>query len=1446
MPETPNCQNIFDTHYCYDHIYPRGRSGETLRAWDIRNEHLLVIKRPAPQDAPPLRAAQQVSIETERKALERLSGHPVLTELYATGSFKVGPQTHTYIALDRAEGEVVADSVLELAEQGQRLPMLEMLAIIEQLMDLIAHAHEQQVVYNDVDAKHLFWSRENYRLKVIDWGNAVLLDEGSTPPGITRQTDIYQLGELLYFIVTGGKRLDSETTPDGEHVVLFGEDTLNVPAALQAIISRATHPSLRRRYITLGDLRRALDEFRQPLESQRANTLNTVRRELDKRKSKQELEELAASINEVLVDDPGYPQAHELHTEVMTGLRRLEIQASIDAGRIHLDTANWGRASEVMLDLLVQADEKIAPVIRFIIAAAEYLGEKGRTQAPPALSPAIDALIAEEPQRAGNLLLENSDDDTLLLAEQLATLFSDISLLRPHLARLREEFGSLGQDTTALSGIETTLSQPPVNINLGSVLEVYQEAERGLNNLAPTIDDLTQRHQLNPARLREPFSRAQQVLHTIIDHLRQMSFFAYSDPRRAGEALRTVSTIDPSNPYLAQLNDYFDEIHQAIKALGSFKPKTDGSDLADWFTRVINFLQPYGDDLEDRDLHIALESLETTAKLWNETRDGFILGRTRKIKANLARMADLMTPLNKNIANWFGRMERRVNDAAGVETLSSNPELGRRLVNAYQEWDQGRFAKVVEMADQMKRSAQSEGEEKAVERLRRLGELATNWLRNDGSSNYEQTDTAEHAAVELFLPDENLERENFAKQMPTTVVYLKTMRGLIDTMRHSSTAALRILFLHYVWRGMLCVLEDELDDARFWREAALKAIPKGRSNAVFAEFDTTLTGRQLVLEAQQALNAVHSPGDLKNLRPLLNQPLADQWLGDVQQEVRQIELALRHWQDGEFREARDTLDNALQQLTHTEEHSRMKLDEIRAWVKPLRAAASELQAARLKVEQLANTTSVSQPNEAPNPQIENLLVTIVRTTEEQLGEEYTPQVLEWLATYRAVKDTHIDESLTKQEKLDAFTSHFASLFINKHPAYPLFQTWRNFTYDLPDEVEEETAAYEGEALDEAGMVPVYQVGLDEETTERKRPSRRIQPAQTVETPSQADTPAFEDAEDVIRYEEMVESGGFPWVTIAALVVVVAGVIAFVLLLGLGSDDDSGSDDSGSGASTTQNDFGDANGDGDNAGLSAATATFTLQPTSETPTFTPSPTATTPAPTATSSPTPSNTPTPTPTTEVPTIAPDMDDIQTGEALDGLAALNRLSPEQFTWDSNWFQSGAGGVWQLGVPKAEAGSGLIVAGIDPSLLNNMLGDGAAENLVAIEAEMELRQFDEDDISAGLFFGLGLENPDRNRSAAEVRVTQASPTFINPGIREDGNYRGVSPRLAPQLRFTLRLERNPDGTISHYIDGQWLGDSAPNYAFGQALAPVFYASGGDVFVTIERLELELSAVPQ
>ncbi len=1453
MSDTPASgrTSLFDNRYRYDHIYPRGRSGETLRAWDTQDhDRLVVVKRPAPQDAPPMRAAQEVSIRNERKALERLAGHPALAELRGAGSFKVGAQTHTYIAMDRADGQIVADTVRELAERGERLPTLEMLVIVDQLLDVLALAHEQQVVYNDVDTKHLFWNRDLYRLKVIDWGNAVLLDEGGGPSNITRQSDIYQVGELLFYIISGGARFDSEATADGEHIVLFGSDTAHVPASLKNVITRATHPNTRRRFSTIAELRQALREVRKPLEDKRESQLSEVRHEVNLRNTKQELENAAAKLQTVIALDPGYPESRHLQAEIELKLHRLALQADIDAARIYLDTANWTRAVEVLLELLDDADEQTAATIRFIIASAELLEKRKASQPPAAFSPAIDELMRGDPQQAGYLLLTSGnrdDEDQLLIAERLAALVPEVILLRPHLTRLRVEAAAL-TDTQeildTLDRLESTLDSRPSESGLQGILGIYQAIGTRLESLRPALEGVSKSN--------NPLNRAQRAANMLTEHLREVGHYVYTDPTRAGNMLRAASNIDPANPYFAELNDYFDEVHQMLEALGSFKPRADGSDLTDWFKRVLDFLRPYGEDLSDEALHRAIQTLEATATTWITTQDAIIFGRRAIAQNNLTRSTNLMQPLNKNIAAWYEKLGKEVGEATYVERLSLNNKLAQRLIEGYETWDAGKPSQVVDLAGQMERLAQTDAEKQAVERLKRLGEICQNWLEHHGPDDRQLTDQTERQLDDLFFPDENHERDTFAKQMKTTDLYLKTMaRGLVEHMRQSSTAALRLLFLHYVWRGVLCVQNDALQDAEFWREAALKTLPKGRSNPIFAEFDRIFTGRQLVLEAQAALDKVRGPGDLLGLRTLFNQPLADQWLNEAQQAIRQLEVALRHWEDGDFRGAKNAFDGALIQLQAAEDKSRLDLGQIKKWVTPLRDTAIDLQANRLKIEQIANTTKIpddadfTTPDLAVDPAIEPLFEGMVKTTEQLLGVDYSHQIRQWLSTYRAVLETHRSKNLDRGQKLIAYEAHFNGLFINKHPAYPLFQTWQLITHRLPDDfgVPETETAPPVEAPFPIEP-PMPEDDYDEPRPARaKRSARPSQPIATHQV-------GFEDeAGGGVTYEDTAEGGGIPWGIVAAIVVVVIGVIGFVIFAGGGGDD---GDNSGGGTGNNNTQISDGP-------TSTREPDPIIAPETITPTNTASPTATEMATeTATASPSPTEsvgTETPTETSIPPTDLPTATDapvatnttaptvttaVSSGggfnsPSVNALAIFDLVPADEYDWNSDWFRPAAGGVWQLGVSKSAGGNAPIVVSLTPDILGSFF---VSDRIAAAEAEMELTVYDAADIPSGVYFGLGIENAGRQRASAEVRLVQDG--VVNIGTRQDGAFRGRTRYPLAVVRLVLRVEINDDGTASFFIDNQLVGESEARYGGDEPMTVVLYTSSGGVFVSVTRLEFD------
>src|SRR5690606_3928591 len=115
----------------------------------------------------------------------------------------------------------------------------------------------------------------------------------------------FQVGELLYFIVTGGSRMDVPRDAGEDFLLDFGRDAERLSPRLQAIISKAAHPNARLRYKTITDLRKALADIREPLERERNTILGRVSDRLRHNRSKDELQGLLDALNPALAMDPG-------------------------------------------------------------------------------------------------------------------------------------------------------------------------------------------------------------------------------------------------------------------------------------------------------------------------------------------------------------------------------------------------------------------------------------------------------------------------------------------------------------------------------------------------------------------------------------------------------------------------------------------------------------------------------------------------------------------------------------------------------------------------------------------------------------------------------------------------------------------------------------------------------------------------------------------------------------------------------------------------------------------------------------------------------------------------------------------------------------------------------------------------------------------------------------
>jgi hypothetical protein len=1435
--------SLFDNRYRYDFIYPRGRSGETLRALDtLDNDRPVVIKRPAPHDAPPIRSGQEVSILNERKALSRLAGHPALTELLGSGQFFVSGIPHQYIVVERAQGVIVADLVRELAARGERLPELEMLVIIDELLSLLVIAHERDIVYNDVDAKHLFWDRERYRLKVIDWGNAVLLEgDESTPQGVSRQSDIYQVGELLYFTLTGGARMDVPREAGEDFRLSFGQDDARISPRLQSIVSRAAHPNTRLRYRTIDELRKDLTDYRVPLERERDAVVNRVLDKLRQNRSKDELNGLLQTLEPALLMDPGHPEARRAFSTIEDRLSDLEIAGDLDAARIYLESANWAGAASLLDELRGKTRGDTAIFVKLLRDWAHMLNRSGVQPAPLAVMDAIGlAFDGDLPTAAHTLLTQHSGDERiqgleLLMAERVAAHYPEVVVLRPNLFRVSAALDDLAADEIAvtesralLNEIMHTLDTLPggssggrgkrrpqtSSANLVELRDGYRGVVDQLAVLSALIESAIS-HDTGALR-RVPFDALERATHAVMalaDNMHVIGKHAAGSPRDARAALESSRAIDPTNPAWDVIQRLLEGLYELLESYQTYVPAADGSDLADWLVGSQRDLQPFSDRLFDEMLSGMIAGLGKAGAAWVAYADAAILGSKMNAVTALVTAAEAVGTVSPTLAGWFNHIRTTVINAPYVERYALYGALGRLLADGWENFDKGRLLDAERLGTQAVEAARSDTEQFAARHLHDLAEMARVWVERGGAGDVPRTKQALLNVEAQFSSEERAARLQFSKQMPTPETYLRAMnKGLVELFARNSTAAVRTLYLTYILQGALDANADRLDDAEHMRECALKTLadPSERHPALRALVDLFERRRDLG-EAAALLNAVDNPSQLAKLehtRRLLEENRQSKLLQPAVHSLRELENAARDWADGEFRASGIKLENAIKAIDDVENQAQITLTHYRAWLLELLNNAAHL---HNQMRQM--TTIIESRPEQPDPAVRTLHRGLVEATEELLGLQYAATLRQWRDTYEQFLSVYTDKSIRRSARLARFNDLLRALFIDRHPAYPLYRHWYSLTDAAPefpapptDDPTPHMAEVEAEAL-----------------PKRSAPTQAQHPERT--------EPASERAA--------------PRRKSALIVLALLGVVAAAAFWLWGRNDGSAPPTPTTNpafiSALTPETSPEAPASETAAPSPAAsdTPTFvavvnTLPPRpSDTPGPTPTPTPITPTatglptntPTATQTRPPTNTPTPTQTPLPP------------QGVQGVHNLLTLAAEMDapSWSVEQFAPVQGGAaWRLGVGTATSGSVIIVP-LPASLLNTRFGNNAAQRLISMEAEMTLETYNPpllmDDL---VYFGVMLQNAGSPEESAGVQINLAGTGVVNIGQRVGNVSAVISQRSLGSVRVRLRLDYNPEtGAVTTFVNGEPLGLpltlSAP-----VGIQPALFVKDGGVIVYV------------
>ncbi len=219
----------------------------------------------------------------ERQILAKLE-HPGIARLMDGGVDELG---RPWFALELVTGQALLEHCRE-----QRLSLRERLVLFAQIVSAVDYAHRHLLVHRDIKPANVMVAAEG-QVKLLDFGIAKLLDESSGGDGptltrlnpmtpqyaspeqllgekITTASDIYQLGLLLYELVTDRPPFDTTSTSASALVdsarsrrSLQPSKVANIPADLDAIVMMATRPEPERRYTSAGRLSDDIHAFLQ-------------------------------------------------------------------------------------------------------------------------------------------------------------------------------------------------------------------------------------------------------------------------------------------------------------------------------------------------------------------------------------------------------------------------------------------------------------------------------------------------------------------------------------------------------------------------------------------------------------------------------------------------------------------------------------------------------------------------------------------------------------------------------------------------------------------------------------------------------------------------------------------------------------------------------------------------------------------------------------------------------------------------------------------------------------------------------------------------------------------------------------------------------------------------------------------------------------------------------
>jgi serine/threonine-protein kinase len=189
-----------------------------------------------------------------------------------------------YMVMEYVDGP----NLKEYIQTNGPLPLDQAIGIMDQILSAVSLAHQHNVIHRDLKPQNILMDQHG-TIKIADFGIALALSQTditqiNTALGsvhymspeqarggvVTKQSDIYSLGIILYELVAGKVPFGGQTAVSialqhmRDQVPSLHKLNPNVPQSLDNVVLQATAKDPRDRFSSVGEMKQALDQSLSP------------------------------------------------------------------------------------------------------------------------------------------------------------------------------------------------------------------------------------------------------------------------------------------------------------------------------------------------------------------------------------------------------------------------------------------------------------------------------------------------------------------------------------------------------------------------------------------------------------------------------------------------------------------------------------------------------------------------------------------------------------------------------------------------------------------------------------------------------------------------------------------------------------------------------------------------------------------------------------------------------------------------------------------------------------------------------------------------------------------------------------------------------------------------------------------------------------------------------